>query len=69
MNITINLGFSISTSDEVSSPLIAPVTNIMFMALGCQSTSRSPAVILDMRVVYCSLQNPRVMFSNMGNTF
>ncbi len=39
--------------------LIALITNNISMVSGCQSPSQSPAVVLDMRTVYCGPQNPR----------
>ncbi len=40
--------------------LIALVTNNISMVSGCQSPSRSSAVVLDMRAVHRSPQNPRL---------
>jgi len=54
------LGFPISTRDEVLGYLIALVTNDISMAPGGQSTSRSLVIILDIRAVYYSHQNPRL---------
>ena len=54
------MGFPISIRNEVVLSLIAFANDNISMIPGCQPPSRSPVVVLDMRAVYFSPQNPHL---------